>query len=899
MRILILLMVLVPAFAVAQDVQQTLVTANYTQKSIRFILNDLDSRYPQLQLFAPSDPVLDGTRSIQSNQVTLEEFLEELLDPLAYHFTVYRNYAVIIGPRSRFNQQQTTAYLKRLDEIISREQNRSVLEVGDQALMDPLATVTLTGVIRDDLTQEAVGGVGVMTADSSTLVVSNSRGVFTLTVPAGFESLTLRKVGYETAQFDLRLFSDGQLEFDLPKSLVQLDEITIEATTADDNVNSSLIGVTRLDLKGIQNIPVLFGEIDVEKILLLQPGVSKIAEGASGFNVRGGSVDQNLIMQDDGFLLNSSHALGFISTFNADMIQSVSLYKGNMPAQFGGRLASTLDVTLRNGSFEGFKAKAGISPVSSKINLEFPVFDKKASINFGLRSTYADLLLKLGQSPDVRRSSASFYDGQFRYAHKLNPSNNLELSFYSSQDNFRFSDEFGFDYSTLLAQVTWKSQFNERLFSRFSISASDYESARQELREDLASELTNGVKYLKVKELLTYSLNPQQKLEAGISSIYYQVDPGAIEPTLTSSSVQPRTLEQEQGLESAIFVQTEWEQSPKTTLLLGLRAVAYQYLGPRNLSRYSAGPPYTAANFIDTESFGRGSTIASYYSLEPRFSFRYKLSEESSIKGGYARTAQFINQISNLDAPTPSNVWQLSNPFTEPLRAHNLSLGYFKNLKQNSWVTSVEVYYRSIDDLIDYRDFADINANPFLERELVTGSGRAYGLEMSIKKEQGYFTGWLSYTLSKTERKIAEINEGQWYPSNLDRTHDLSFVGIVKLNERHTFTFNFNWASGRPTTAPLGSYTADNGLVIPIYSDRNQVRIPDFHRLDISYTVGQGYRVDRKVKTSWSFSVYNVYARKNPYSVFFIQKPFDFPSANRFAVLGSIFPSISFNIEWQ
>ena len=432
------------------------------------------------------------------------------------------------------------------------------------------------------------------------------------------------------------------------------------------------------------------GEVDIEKVLLLQPGVSKIAEGSSGFNVRGGEVDQNLVMQDEGFLLNSSHALGLLSTFNPDMVQSVQLYKGTMPAYYGGRLASALDVKIRNGDFQRFKLKAGISPITGRLNIETPVIKNKSSINIGARYSYADPVLKLGNTPDIRQSSSFFYDAQLRYAHKLNENNRLEFSFYSAFDEFRYSKDFGFDYQTLMGQLAYKSQISDKLFSNLSLVASEYKSARYELDPSLASQLNNSVNYYKIKEHLTFSASERLKLDGGVSAIYYDVDPGSIMPDSEISPVKAKDLEHEQGLESALFLQSEWSPSINWSFSLGLRGVLYQYRGPKTVFHYTEGLPISIDNIQDTLTFDKGQVIESYGSLEPRFSFRYRLNSSESIKGGYSRTVQYINQISNFTAPTPSSVWQLSTPYIEPTKAHNFSLGFFKNYRENLWETSIE-----------------------------------------------------------------------------------------------------------------------------------------------------------------------------------------------------------------
>lgn len=880
------------------DSTEITVSGRFEQQPVSAILKQLLQNKP-ISLFISDEGLLDQPKTITFSRVTLTEALADLFKDTSVGYIYYRDYALVVGPKSRINQDYGGRYYSRLTEIISQVADPDELIIGDRQSLNPFEVVTLSGQIKDDLTGGLIAGATVMLSDSGAITVTDGSGNFNIKVATGKRNLIVQYIGYDQLVKPIMVYSNDTISLALSKNVLNLDEVTIEAVADDANIESTQVGMERIDMKGINKIPVFLGEVDIEKVLLLQPGVSKVAEGSAGFNVRGGEVDQNLILLDEGLLLNSSHALGFLSTFNPDMVQSAELYKGAMPAYYGGRLSSVLDVKTRNGDFQNFKLKAGLSPIAGKLNVETPVIRDKSSISAGLRYNYADLVLKLGNTPDVRQSSSFFYDALIRYAHKITQNTNVEASFYWSNDEFRFSREFGFDYQTLMAQMSIKSQINPRWFSNLSLVANDYQSSRQELDNNIASKLDNYVRYLKLKEVLSYVVSESFKIDGGISAILYKVNPGSIAPTSETSVVVSKQLENEQGLESAIFIQAELEASANLSFSGGLRGVWYQYRGPKSVYQYTAGLPVQLENIEDTLYFDKGEIIESYYSLEPRLSFRYRLNPTESVKGGYSRTVQFINQISNFTAPTPSSVWQLSNTHIEPARAHNFSLGFFKNYAENLWETGIEGYFRTMDQLTDYKDFADLNVNDHLETELASGQGRSYGLELSIRKKRGLFNGWLSYTLSRTERQVDAINSGEWYPSNLDKTHDVSLVGIFDFNQRHSISISFNYATGRPTTAPIGSYLNEDGLVIPVYSQRNEFRTPDFHRLDLSYTIGQGYNKSKKVRTSWSFSIYNLYGRKNPYSVFFVQKPFNFPTANRFAVLGSVFPSVSFNIEIQ
>ena len=687
------------------------------------------------------------------------------------------------------------------------------------------------------------------------------------------------------------------MDISLNPKEIELDEVVVSAEAANSNVMSNRPGITRLDLATMQKLPALMGEVDVVQTLLMQAGVSSIGEGATGFNVRGGNVDQNLIMQDEGFVFNPSHALGFFSTFNPDLIGQVALYKGSVPAPFGGRLASVLDVNMRDGSFKRFRAKGGIGPVAGRISLEGPLKKDKTSFIVGARSSYSDWVLQRINLPEIQNSSAFFYDFNARLTHRFDDKNTLIVSGYAAEDEFVYNNEFGFAYKTLMGQLLYQKLFSETFFSRFSLTGSQYESTLQDLDGEDGSELHTGVSYVKLKELITYTPRREFRIEAGLSGIYYWVQPGEQNPLGENSLVIPGLTEREQGLETAVFGQLDWELSPFLSISAGFRMVLYQYLGPQTVQEYFQPESPDVNQVTGTTRYASGKNIASYTSPEPRFSLRYNLSDQLSLKLGYSRMAQFINQISNTASPAPNSVWQLSNTYIRPQRAHNFSVGLFQNIGQNLWETSLEVYYRSIDELFDYKDFAELNVNDHLETELLPGIGRAYGLELSLRKKRGFVNGWISYTLARTERQIEGINEGQWYPSNFDKRHDLSVITNLELNRRHSLTFNFSFSTGRPTTYPLSGYRLNNGLLIPDYSERNQVRIPNYHRLDMAYTFGKGFRRTAKVKTSWTISIYNVYGRRNPFSVFFTQRPFQRPVANRLAILGSAFPSLTLNFE--
>ncbi|WP_170110209.1 TonB-dependent receptor [Flavilitoribacter nigricans] len=884
----------------AQNLEDLKITATFEATPTAEVLSTIQATHPVAFYFRsedlPSAPV-----SITFQETPLPEVMNRLLAPGGLEYLIYRDYGIVIFPANYLTANYTADFYQALDQQLSggadpgnQDPDRTI---GSLETMRPSGRARISGQILDNQTEEPIIGATLFFTDINAGTATDVDGNFQIEVPSGRHDLSIEYVGYQKIIESVAVLGDGELRVRLEKEAVNLEEVLVKAEALDVNVESTQIGVEQLDVKSINKLPSFLGEVDVVKSLLLQPGVSTIGEGAIGFNVRGGEVDQNLIMQDDGMLFSSSHALGFFSSFNTELISFVTLYKGNLPAQFGGRLASVLNVEMRDGSFRDYRLKGGVGLVSTKVSFEGPVVKEKSSFITGFRSSYSDWVLNFVKLPEIRRSSAKFYDLNFRYTHRLDEKNTLSLAAYSSHDRFTYNELFGFDYNTLMGQAIYKKIFSDDLFSKLSFTASRYESTQLDLDGADASELDNNITYYKIREQLTYTPSRELQWDAGISSILYQVEPGAISPLGNLSQVIPGELEKEQGLESAAFLNGNWTLSPAFSISGGLRFAAYQFLGPKTVFEYADPENPSGENVVTTTRYNNGKVIAAYTSLEPRLSMRYRLGPSASVKAGYSRTSQFINLIANTNTPTPNSLWQLSTDYIRPLRSHNFSVGYFKNFDNNNWETSLETYGRLIDDLFDYKDFADLTMNDQLETELLGGIGRAYGLEMSVRKREGIVNGSLSYTLSRTERQVEGINEGNWFPSNFDKPHDLSMVFNFQPNQRYTLTFNFIYGTGRPTTAPIGSYVEVNDLVVPIYSDRNQLRVPDYHRLDLAFTMGQSHKVNKKVKTSWTISLYNIYGRANAFSVFFTQRPFNTPRANKLSVLGNVFPALTFNFE--
>ena len=884
--------------------QKESVTLSLTDASISraAALRQINANLP-VRVFFEEDQLPKGEISLDLKNATIREALDAILEGSILDFVDYRDRVYVIGSAitigTEFDAAYYAAVADRIEEDLpatSQGEPAGPAYIGTLESLGADGLATITGQITDQSSGESFIGATVQVENNTAAAATDVDGNYELRLRPGSYTLVISYVGFGANRREVKVSGSGEYDIALGASGTNLQEIVVTEQGADANVNRVQAGVQRLDLAQLEKLPTFMGEADVVKALLLNPGVSSIGEGASGFNVRGGEIDQNLLLMDNGALINSSHALGFFSTYNADVIKSVDLYKANMPARFGGRLASVLDVQMRDGNFDHFRVKAGIGPVTGKIMAEGPIVKDRSSFIVGARSSYANWALQLASVDDVKNSSTFFFDGNLRFTQRIGESSTLILQGYGSQDDFTFNNQFAFDYQTTMGQATWKQIFSDKLYADLSVVYSDYQSSQSDLRTRTAEQIDNGIKYFTIKPKVNFDASEKLQMEGGLEINRYTVNPGRRTPASTESFVEAASLEDEQALEANAFLSADYAFSDRFSISAGIRYTNYRFLGPGTEFLYEDGIP-ARGGITDSVRFNAGETINAFNSLQPRLSMRFRLNGNASIRAGYGRTAQFLNQIFVSDSPTPSSQYQLATRYIPPFLSHNVSLGYFINKDDNNVELGAEIYARQIDQLWDYRDFAEVLVNPTLETEILIGEGRAYGLELSGKRKVGTLNGLVSYTYSSTQRRIPGINNGEYYNSNFDKPHN--FVATINWNpnKRNTLTANFTYGTGRPVTAPVGSYRVENGLSVPVYSDRNAVRIPDYHRLDLAYTLGKGYDETKKFQTSWTISLYNVYGRKNAFSVFYTQAPDRSNVANRLAVLGTVFPAITFNIE--
>jgi hypothetical protein len=757
----------------------------------------------------------------------------------------------------------------------------------------PLAQTrhSVDGTVRDAATGETLIGASVTLMERPRSgVMTNAYGFFSVSAPRGGYTLIVTYSGYLPDTVHINLVRDLTQPVSLKPGGSQLRDVVISAGRRNDNVIRPLAGVQQLSTSEIKDIPVLFGEKDIMKTIQLLPGIQSAGDGNTGFYVRGGATDQNLILLDEATVYNASHLLGFLSVFNSDAIKDVTIYKGGMPAEFGGRLSSVLDIRMNDGNNQRSGVSGGIGLIASHLNGEGPIKKGKGSFAVSARRTYADLFLKLSRDSTTRGSSLYFYDLNMKANYQFNGNNTVYLSGYFGKDVLGLKDLFGLNWGNATGTVRWNHVFNSRLFSNTSLifSSYDYNIGINSNNDNItiASRITD----VHIKEDLQFFVNNNSKINFGIDAIHHTLSPGIIN-TSGSSSYNSLDLEKKSSLENAAYVSHEWSPASQWKINYGLRYTLFSVLGPGTFYTYD-----TAGNTIDTAAYRSGRIVRTYANLEPRFSASYQLPGPSSIKFSYTRNVQNLHLVSNSTSSSPTDLWIPSSNNVRPEIADQVSFGYYHNFHNNGYEFSSEIYYKRLQHQIDYKNGAVLLANENVESQLLYGKGRAYGLELYLRKKFGKLNGWVSYTLSRVEDQFTGINNGARFPASQDHTHDLSVVGIFKASKKWTFSSTFTYVSGNPVTWPSGKYQV-SGQAVFFYTKRNGYRMPDYNRLDIGATL-QGRKTARH-ESSWTFSVYNLYGRENPYTITFRTDPKD--ASKTQAVQTALFrmvPSVMYNFKF-
>jgi len=868
----LLLMVLLPVLTSAQNLK---ISGKYVDSSLQDVLHHIEDQYP-IRFFYREEWLFQNEINQQFSQQPLAEVLDLLLKNSDLTYVTYGSDKVVIAKKDRIGDLKSNEYFlaKQAMKIGGIDSRFPLLMVGDSSIVGNSSLNRIKLELVDKNEGFRLNGVAVYLEKLESTFSSGNTGQIDLVLPNGIYQMEVRRIGYEPFICNLRVFSKGELRIEMELEVIELEEVVVSGEGPDSRLMNAQAGIVSITPKQIKEMPVFLGEADVIKTILTIPGVTTIGEGAPGFFVRGGNIDQNLILQDEVVFSNSSHAFGFFSMFNPDLISNVRLYKGNIPAQFGGRLSSVLDVQLKGNNYTTTNINGGVGTVMSKLAIETPIVKEKLSLLAGGRISYADWILRTVKIPEIQESEAFFYDFNLKMSAKISENGSISAGYFQSFDRVNFQGEAGFEWTIKNLSFNWSQGIGKTVRSEFIAAIGQTGNLNFDPSGQNLTELGNGQQFLKIKENIEIPIK-NHLLIGGGEWIYYQPNDEVLRTI--GSQIQENSVRQDYGQEWGFYLNDEWEVNEKFALSAGLRTSVFFSEERRNIV----------------------SNDQHYVNLEPRISVRYGVGKSSSVKASYNKMSQYIHLLSNTTGVLPIDQWVLSNSRITPSISNNFSLGFFKNFKLNNWESSAELFYRRMTDIVEFKDFADLVLNPDIEDEIIQGEGKAYGLEIALKRHTGKIKGSFSYTFSRTFIKAPQSSEDidlNWFPTKFDRPHNLNLVMDWTVNRKSRFALVFNFTSGRPITAPVSNYSL-GAVVVPHYSHRNEFRIPDYHRLDLSYTYKRNAVKKKKYQDSITFSIYNIYSRRNAFSVFFRKENNRPTQAFRLSVLGSAFPSVTYTFE--
>lgn len=898
---IILLFLLSGSRLKAQDVGTTVISGIKG----RVLLEEYLSGLEEFRFFYREGLLDDVYLYDSDNGKTIKNYLEHALIQRGIACLVYRDKNIVLVERSRlqFNDQGKYNELNRGGDLYT------IVNVGDPILAGKYKRATLQGYIRNGKTGEALPGAVIHFPDLDLGVVTNLAGYYSVELPVGEQAASYSYVGFEEKELTLNMISPGNFDVELFESTVAIDQVVI-TSKSNANVVSTEMSIIRLDARSINNIPVLMGEPDLMKTMTLLPGVQSSGDMASGFNVRGGNTDQNLILLDDVPIYNSNHLFGMFSIIDTRTIDNLELFKGGAPARYGGRASAFMDIGLKEGNLKEWEGYGNIGLFSSKLTLHGPIVTEKASLIIGGRATYSDWILKRLPDLDIRQSRANFYDGNAKLNIILNQKNRLSLFGYLSNDYFDLAGKNSYEYSNYLGSVKWNYIAGEKLTFSLTAFISDYRTFSVEKENPyLAFSITTGIQQLGLKYKLLYTLNEKHSFEGGIDGNYYTIFSGEQNPYGEESSKETLSLENEHSADIAGYIQDIYEINGQLSLSAGLRFSYYMCLGPATVNLYEDGSYIDNTTLEGNREFGKSELIETYPGLEPRIGLRYSLGTSSSLKLGVSRNYQYMHILSNSSVVIPTDTWKSSDMYIKPAVSDQVTIGVFKNFPKEMIETSAEIYYKKINNVLEYKNGAELLMNESIEQDVLSADMDAYGIELLVRRNGGRLTGWVSYAYSRSFLKTSGaypellVNEGERYPANYDKPHDLSVVATYKISRRFTFGSSFTYSTGRPATYPESMFRINGNSVI-VYSDRNKYRLRDYHRLDLSITWDTSLKRKKKYYSSWVLSVYNAYGRNNVYSTYYKK---DVPTAKNdykkyafyeLSIIGSPIPSITYNIRF-
>ena len=788
------------------------------------------------------------------------------------------------------------------DEVSQTTQKFPVVRIGRADEQNLRPTYTLSGRIVNAQTGDPIPDMTIRAKGSGRVAVTDEQGSYELQMPAGYNIISTSAMGIQNTDREVIMYNDGTLNLQLQESLEQLEEVVVEAD-AVRNVEDAVSGSEEISSEESKDIPLVLGERNILEVAKALPGISSAGEGATGLNVRGGKTDQNLVLLDDAVIYNPTHFFGIFQALNPFTTEKVNIYKGAPPMEFGGRLSSVLDIETKNGDTQQISGEGSIGPVTGNLALEIPVKKDTSSIIFGARAAYADWILKALDEESLSNSEASFFDGIVKYHHKFSENSEIRGTAYYSKDNFSITSDSLYNYSNRLGSVRWAHKLSEKSTGVLTASSSNYNFGIDYDDEGNSNfELNYAINESELRYRLRTRLNDTHTLDYGLSGKYYSVDPGSIEPKGGGSNVEPISIDREQALEGALFIGDEFKVSDKLLLNVGARYAFYAAMGSGTQNTYQEGAPKSESTVQDTISYDSGEFIKTYGGPEARISARYLITPDFSVKTSFNNSYQFIHTLSNNTTVSPIDTWKLSDLNIRPQKGYQATLGFFKNLNDNMYELSLEGYYKRMDDVLDFKTGADLLLNENVETEVLQGEGKAYGVEFLLKKNKGDLNGWLSYTYSRSlykfdgETSEERINNGEFFPSNFDKPHDLSVIANYKFTRRYSISANFVYQTGRPITYPVGTFRFNNADYVT-FSDRNKFRIPDFYRLDLGINIEGNHKKNKLAHSFITIQVYNVLGRNNPYSVFFVTEEGEV-KALQSSIFAVPIPSITYNFKF-
>lgn len=787
-------------------------------------------------------------------------------------------------------------------EVVASSMNK-LYKVGDPNLQKQPGRASIKGYVLNAESGEPIAGINVSVDDPKTSVTTDAYGFYRILLPRGANIIKLSGYGYEDSKLNLELYSDGNLDINMREKVYSLKGITFSAENVQ-HLRGTQMGLEKVRIDRIKHVPAVFGESDVMKIVLTLPGVKSVGEASGGFNVRGGATDQNLILFNEGTIYNPTHLFGLFSAFNSDIVKDIELYKSTIPARYGGRISSVLEINNREGNNKKITGSAGIGLLTSKLHLEGPIVKDRTTFILGARSTYSDWILGLlPEESGYKNGTASFYDISGGISHKIDSKNTLYLYGYYSHDGFNFSIDTCFRYQNINASVKWRGILNENHNLTISSGYDQYNySTFDKANSANAYKMDFGIRQVYVRANFNWLLSEKHTLQYGLNSIYYLVNPGRMRPYGDSSIVTYNRVDTERATESSLYVSDNWNVTDKLSLDMGVRYTFYSTLGPDTYYQYAPGVPRSETTILDTVRVNKGAIEKAYNGPEFRLSARYMFNENFSFKAGYNSMFQGIHMLSNSTAISPTDIWKLSDANVRPQKGWQSAFGFYGNIFNKKIELSLEGYYKEMYNYLDYKSGAILTMNKNIERDIVETQGRAYGLELMIKKPLGKLNGWISYTYSKTElrdknsMKDEAVNRGAWYPAAYDKPHDVKFIGNYKFTQRYSMSMNVDYSTGRPVTVPVSKYYYSGGYRL-FYSDRNAYRIPDYFRVDLAFNVEPSHNLRLLLHSTITFGVYNLLGRKNAYSVYYNTSG-DKIKGYQLSIFGTQIPYVNLNIKF-